>query len=297
MSRFGHQGARVGRVSNTREPGSNIWGFGSPSAPSAPNPIRTCFIGRRRYEPVHELQKHLVALRVQRHTPDLILLVEHEPVVTLGRGADETNLLLGQTAYANLGVDVVHTGRGGDVTYHGPGQLVCYPILKLTQERQDVRKYVRSLAEVMILFAREHGVEAGVVDGLIGVWADRAKPSEWAGSPWAEDLAKIGAIGVRLSRWVTMHGFALNLTVNLAAFAMIVPCGIREHGVTSIQDLVGHAPSVRDAAFRARAALSRGLDLPIGEVEDVSEAPDLLAALVGEELAAVGRGTECRGDS
>jgi lipoyl(octanoyl) transferase len=178
------------------------------------------------------------------------------------------------------------------VTYHGPGQLVCYPIVKLAPERQDVRKYVRSLAEVMILMARELGVEAGVVDGLIGVWVDRGKPSEWAGLPWAEDLAKIGAIGVRLSRWVTMHGFALNLTVNLAAFAWIIPCGIKEHGVTSIQDLVGHAPSVRDAAFGVRAALSKGLDLPIGDVEDVSEAPDLLEALVGKELAALGRQLE-----
>lgn len=264
---------------------------------NTPAPIRTCFIGRRRYAPVHELQEHLVALRAEGHTPDLILLVEHEPVVTLGRSAKETNLLMGQTAYANIGVDVVHTARGGDVTYHGPGQLVCYPILQLAQERRDVRKYVRSLAEVMILLAREYGVEAGVVDGMIGVWVDRAKPSEWAGAPWAEDIAKIGAIGVRLSRWITMHGFALNLTVNLAAFAMIIPCGIKEHGVTSIQDLVGHAPSVRDAAVGVRGALAKGLDVPIGEVEDLSEAQDPLTALVGEELAALARQMASRSDS
>ena len=279
-------------MSSLRDLSSNTWGFGSPSASSAPNPVRTCFIGRRRYAPVHELQQRLVALRAEGHTPDLILLVEHEPVVTLGRSAKETNLLMGQTGYADMGVDVVQTARGGDVTYHGPGQLVCYPILQLAPDRQDVRKYVRSLAEVMILLAREHGVEAGVVDGLIGVWVDRAKPSEWAGAPWAEDLCKVGAIGVRLSRWVTMHGFALNFTVNLAAFAMIVPCGIREHGVTSIQDLTGQAPSVRDAAFGARGALSKGLDLPIGDVEDFSEASDLLTALVGEERATLGRQME-----
>jgi lipoyl(octanoyl) transferase len=271
MSRDGRQGARVGRVSSAREA------------------IRTCFIGRRRYALVHELQQRLVALRSDGHISDVILLVEHDPVVTLGRSAKETNLLMGQTAYADMGVDVVQTARGGDVTYHGPGQLVCYPIVSLAPDRQDVRKYVRSLAEVMILMARELGVEAGVVDGLIGVWVDRAKPSEWAGSPWAEDLAKIGAIGVRLSRWVTMHGFALNLTVNLAAFTLIIPCGIRDHGVTSIQDLVGNAPSVRDAAFGARAALSKGLDLPIGGVEDLSEAPELLEALVGDELATLAR--------
>lgn len=252
-------------------------------------PIRTCFIGRRRYAPIHELQQQLVALRAEGRTRDLILLVEHEPVVTLGRSAKETNLLMGQTGYSNLGVDVVHTARGGDVTYHGPGQLVCYPILQLPPDRQDVRKYVRALSEVMILFAREHGVEAGVVDGLIGVWVDRAKHTEWAGSPWADDLAKIGAIGVRLSRWVTMHGFALNLSVNLAAFTWIIPCGISDHGVTSIQDLTDRAPSVRDAAFAVRGALSKGLDLPIGNVEDLSEEPDLLRVLLGDELAATAR--------
>lgn len=267
MSRLGREGARVGGVSQNQEP------------------IRTCFVGRRKYAPIHDLQQQLVTLRAEGRTPDLILLVEHEPVVTLGRSAKETNLLMGQTAYTNLGVDVVHTGRGGDVTYHGPGQLVCYPILQLPPGRQDVRKYVRMLSEVMILFAREHGVEAGVVDGLIGVWVDRAKHTEWAGSPWAEDLAKIGAIGVRLSRWVTMHGFALNLSVNLAAFTWIIPCGISDHGVTSVQDLTGQAPSVRDAAFAVRGALSKGLDLPIGDVEDLSEASDLLVSLVGDERA------------
>ncbi|HRI67760.1 MAG TPA: lipoyl(octanoyl) transferase LipB [Polyangium sp.] len=259
---------------------------------NARGPIRTCFIGRRRYEPIHELQQQLVALRAGGHTQDVILLVEHEPVVTLGRSAKETNLLMGQTAYANMGVDLVRTARGGDVTYHGPGQLVCYPILQLPPERQDVRKYVRSLSEVMILLAREYGVEAGVVDGLIGVWVDRAKPTEWAGSPWAEDLAKIGAIGVRLSRWVTMHGFALNLTVNLAAFTLIIPCGISDHGVTSIQDLTGKAPTIREAAFAAPALLAKGLDLPIAPVEDLADAPDPLEALVGKDLAALGRQME-----
>lgn len=254
--------------------------------------MRACFIGRRRYALVHELQEQLVALRAQGQTDDVVLLVEHDPVVTLGRSAKATNLLLGASALSDIGVDVVQTGRGGDVTYHGPGQLVCYPIISLAPDRCDVRKYVRSLAEVMILMTRELGVEAGVVDGLIGVWVDRERPSVWAGAPWAEDLAKVGAIGVRLSRWVTMHGFALNLSVNLAAFTWIVPCGIREHGVTSVEDLVGQAPSVRDAAFGARNALVKGLDMPVGVVEDLSGAEDLLTALVGPEKAALGRAME-----
>lgn len=256
------------------------------------NPIRTVFLGRRRYAPIHELQQSLAFLRAEGHTPDIVLLVEHEPVVTLGRAANASNVLLGAGALASRGVDIVQTARGGDVTFHGPGQLVCYPVLDLkrfTPERCDVRKYVRSLAEVMILVAREHGVEAGVVDGLIGVWVDRGKPTEWAGAPWAGELAKLGAIGVRLSRWVTMHGFALNLAVDLSSFQMIVPCGIREHGVTSIEELTGRAPSVRETAFGCRDALAKGLDLPIAPIEDVSGAADLLPTLVGDEAASLAR--------
>jgi lipoyl(octanoyl) transferase len=261
------------------------------------SPIKACFVGRQRYEPIHALQHELVALRGEGHIEDIVLLVEHEPVVTLGRAAETSNVLLAADALARRGVDLVRTARGGDVTYHGPGQLVCYPILDLKPDRCDVRRYVRSLAETMILLARELGVEAGVVDGLIGIWVDRAKPTEWAGAPWAGELAKLGAIGVRLSRWITMHGFAFNLSVNLDAFHMIVPCGIREHGVTSIEELTGHAPSVRDAALMAPAFLSRALDLPIAPVRDVSGAPDLLVELVGPEAAQIARSGEPRAAS
>ncbi|WP_338046428.1 lipoyl(octanoyl) transferase LipB [Polyangium spumosum] len=249
---------------------------------------KAVFLGRRRYEPIHELQRHLVALRADGHIEDIILLVEHEPVVTLGRAADEGNVLRGKEALAELGVDLVQTGRGGDVTYHGPGQLVCYPILDLRPDRCDVRRYVRSLAEVMILLARDLGVEAGVVDGLIGVWADRDKPTEWAGAPWASELAKLGAIGVRLTRWVTMHGFAFNLNVDLRAFQLIVPCGIRDHGVTSIEELTGNAPSVRDVALGCHEILSRGLDVSVSRVEDMSDVSDLERALTGEARSSSG---------
>jgi lipoyl(octanoyl) transferase len=190
--------------------------------------------------------------------------------VTLGRSADAGNVLLDRAALAARGATVAETGRGGDVTYHGPGQLVCYPILDLKPDRCDVRRYVRSLAEVMILLAREHHVEAGVVDGLIGVWVDRDAPTEWAGEPWARRLAKLGAIGVRISRWVTMHGFALNLDVDLDAFQWIVPCGIREHPVTSIRELVGRAPRTAEVALGAAPHLTAGLGVPIPSVEDWS---------------------------
>ena len=173
------------------------------------------------------------------------------------------------------------TARGGRVTYHGPGQLVCYPILDLRPDRCDVRRYVRALSEAMILIAREHGVEAGVVDRLIGVWVDRQAPTEWAGAEWAREIEKLGAIGVRLSRWVTMHGFALNLATDLAAFGLIVPCGIRDHGVTSIEALTGHRPAVRDVALASGPILATALALEVGPVEDLEGRDDLEAALVG----------------
>ena len=244
------------------------------------SPARAVWIGRRRYEPIHALQRRLVEARHEGATGDVILLVEHEPVITLGRSADATNVLFSAEALAARGVDLVETGRGGDVTYHGPGQLVAYPILDLKPERCDVRRYVRALAEAMITLARDHHVEAGVVDGMIGVWADRARPTEWAGAEWASDTVKLGAIGVRLSRWITMHGFALNLTTDLHAFDLIVPCGIRDHGVTSIQALTGRAPSVRDVAFSAPPHFARAFGQPVSDVEDLESETDLDARLI-----------------
>jgi lipoyl(octanoyl) transferase len=241
---------------------------------------RAAWLGRRRYEPIHALQKQLVEARIQEATGDLVLLLEHDPVITLGRGADRANVLFSAEALAQRGVDLVDTGRGGDVTYHGPGQLVAYPILCLKPDRCDVRRYVRALAEAMILIAREHHVEAGVVDGMIGIWADAGAPGEWAGAEWAREIKKLGAIGVRISRWITMHGFALNLTTDLDAFRLIVPCGIRAHGVTSIADLSGRRPSVRDVALSSAPLLGRALDLTIERVDDLAGVDDLDAALV-----------------
>ncbi|MFO0755522.1 MAG: lipoyl(octanoyl) transferase LipB [Byssovorax sp.] len=247
---------------------------------------RAVFLGRRRYAPVHALQQALVTARSEGLIGDMILLVEHDPVVTLGRAAEPGNVLFSEEVLRARGVDRVETGRGGDVTFHGPGQLVGYPILDLKPDRCDVRRYVRSLAEVMILIARDHHVEAGVVDGMIGVWADRAAPGQWAGAPWATDLVKIGAIGVRLSRFVTMHGFALNLCVDLASFGLIVPCGIREHGVSSIEALGGRSSSVREVALGAAPRLAQGLAYEVDGVLDLSAVDDLEGALLGAIPAA-----------
>jgi len=243
-------------------------------------PARFAWLGRRAYEPVHELQRRLVAARMAGEIGDVVLLVEHDPVVTLGRGAVESNVLVSEEVLAARGASLARTGRGGDVTYHGPGQLVGYPIVDLKPDRCDVRRYVRSLAEVMILLARAEGVEAGVVDGKIGIWADAEKPGEWAGEAWAGRIAKVGAIGVRISRWITMHGFALNVAPALEHFGWIVPCGIQEHPVTSIDALVGRSTAVRDVALGAQGAFVRAMGLR-GEIEDLERADDPEKKLIG----------------
>lgn len=240
----------------------------------APRAARAIWLGRRRYEPMHALQRRLVEARARGLVGDTILLLEHDPVVTLGRAAKPENVLLAREALAARGVDLEATGRGGDVTFHGPGQLVGYPIFDLRPDRCDVRRYVRSLADLMIRLARKYGVESGEVDGLIGIWVDRERSTEWAGPAWARELAKLGAIGVRISRWITMHGFALNLRTDLGFFGLIVPCGIRDHGVTTLAELVEGAPSPREAALAAKDELEAALDVRVPRVEDAEGADD-----------------------
>ncbi len=222
------------------------------------------WLGRVAYAEAHALQERLLAARVAGAIGDTLLLLEHPPVVTFGRSAKATNVLVAPDELRARGVDLHETARGGDVTYHGPGQLVAYPIFDLRPDRCDVRRYVRDLARVMIDLAAAYGVGASFIEGdakLVGVWAEEASPSAWAGDPRSEGgarrPAKIGAIGVRISRWVTMHGFAFNVSTDLAAFGMIVPCGIREYGATSLAALGVPAPAVRDAAREATRAFER----------------------------------------
>jgi lipoyl(octanoyl) transferase len=176
------------------------------------------------------LQRALVDDRKADRIPDTLLLLQHPHVLTLGvRRGGADHILAPPDRLAELGVEVFETGRGGDVTYHGPGQLVAYPILDLRPDRQDVHRYVRDLEEVMIRTCAACGVEAGRVPGLSGVWIDDEK---------------IGAIGVRISRWVTSHGVAFNVTTDLGFFELIVPCGIADRGVTSLEQQIGVEPSI-----------------------------------------------------
>ncbi len=245
------------------------------------------WLGRRRYEPVRALQHALQEARLEGRSRDLVLLLEHEPVVTLGRGAHDENVLFSPDALARRGIDRVVTERGGDVTFHGPGQLVGYPIVDLAPDRCDVRRYVRDLAATMVRLAAEHGVSAGTLDGAayIGTWVDRASPDAWPTDTPPASPAKLGAIGVRLSRWVTMHGFAFNGSTDLADFSgLIVPCGIRgAYGVTSLQDLLGSSPSVRTLGERAARHLAAVLDADLGPSEDLSGVDDdeLAPAILG----------------
>jgi lipoyl(octanoyl) transferase len=222
------------------------------------------WLGRVRYAEALALQERLLEARVRGEIGDTLLLLEHDPVVTLGRGARSENLLVSPEGLAKLGVDLHETSRGGDVTYHAPGQLVAYPIFDLKPDRCDVRRYVRDLARVMIDLARGHGVAASFLEGdpkLVGVWVDEEHPRQWLGDPrepgGATRPAKIGAIGVRISRWITMHGFAFNVSTDLAGFGLIVPCGIAQFGVTSLSALGFGAPSVEAMARASVAGFER----------------------------------------
>lgn len=183
------------------------------------------------YQDALALQRALVEERRADHVRDLLLLLEHPAVITLGVKGDggRSNVVAAASRLAELGIDISETGRGGDVTYHGPGQIVGYPILDLRPDRCDVHRYVRDLEEVMARVCTGYGLPARRHEGLTGTWID-------------ED--KIGAIGVRISRWITSHGFAFNVNTNLDHFNLIVPCGISNRGVTSLQRATGREVSI-----------------------------------------------------
>ncbi len=251
--------------------------------------LRAFWLGRAGYEPVHALQHQLHEARRAKRVADTVLFVEHEPTITLGRGASAEHVLSSPARLAELGVAVASTGRGGDVTLHAPGQLVCYPILDLHPDRMDVRRYVKDLNRVMMALAQSYGIHSGLIERYIGLWVDQSNPSAWPGADAARSPVKLGAIGVRISRWVTMHGFAFNLSTDLSLFGLIVPCGIRELGVASVHSLTGGAPGVRAAAERALSIFCRIFEYPEASLQDESPAA-LSARLEGARASSADSG-------
>jgi lipoyl(octanoyl) transferase len=198
--------------------------------------MRVCeakWLGGVGYSEALSMQESAVNSLRSGEGDEQLLLLEHPHVFTLGRGADSANILAGADQLESLSIEVHETGRGGDVTYHGPGQLVGYPIINLKPDRCDVHRYVRDIEEVLIRSIAELGITGERIAGLTGVWVGNEK---------------IAAIGVRIARWITSHGFALNVNTDLDYFQMIVPCGITDKGVTSLSRLLGQPLDMNDVA-------------------------------------------------
>jgi lipoyl(octanoyl) transferase len=206
-------------------------------------PLTVRRLGSVPYAEGVELQAALVRERRAGAIPDTLLLLEHPHVITLGSGAHEENILCSPEERAERGIELYKSGRGGDVTYHGPGQLVGYPILDLKPDRCDLHAYLRDLEEALIGVLGDFGLEAGRAEGLTGVWVGDEK---------------LAAIGVRVSSgWITSHGFALNVSTDLGFFGTIVPCGIRDHGVGSLEGVLGRAVAMEEVEAACVRHLSR----------------------------------------
>ena len=209
-------------------------------------PITTRWLGRVDYAEGLALQRRLVAERREDQIEDTLLLLEHPPVITLGRNSDRANVLEGDDDLRARGIEIHEIGRGGDVTFHGPGQLVGYPIVKLVDREKDAHAYLRNLEAGLIDLAAHYGITARRVAGLTGIWVGDEK---------------LAAIGVRLSTgWITSHGFAFNVTTDLDGFSAIVPCGIHGKGVTSLERLLADCPAIDEVAAIAVNKISTAVE-------------------------------------
>jgi lipoyl(octanoyl) transferase len=212
-------------------------------------------LGLMGYAEAWALQKRIVAARKAGATEDVLLLCEHPHVITQGRNGNRENLLVSDHILRQKGVEFHATDRGGDITYHGPGQIVGYPILNLAAIRRDVGWYVRALEEAMLRATSEFGIAAARVPGKTGIWVQRGATEE-----------KLAAIGVHLSRWVTSHGFAYNVSTDLRYFDLIVPCGIADRKPTSLEKLLGRSVKREEVAPRIANHLSEVFGLNLREV-------------------------------
>jgi len=213
---------------------------------------KTCWLvdlGLIAYGPAWELQQQLVEARKANALPDVLLFCEHPHVITLGRNGKMEHLRASRHVLQQMNVDLHPSDRGGDITYHGPGQVVAYPILDLAEHRRDVRWYVEQLEEVMIRTTKDFGIAAKRVEGEHGAWIDGRASEE-----------KIGALGVHMSRWVTSHGLAYNVRTDLGYFDLIVPCGIRGKGVTSLERALGRRVRMEEVRERLASNFSAVFD-------------------------------------
>jgi lipoyl(octanoyl) transferase len=217
-------------------------------------------LGTVRYGEALELQTALAEERRHGRIGDVLLLLEHPHVLTLGARGDggRAHILATPARLSELGVEVFETGRGGDVTYHGPGQLVGYPILDLKPDRCDVHKYVRDIEEVIIRTVADYGIRAGRIADLTGVWVGHEK---------------IAAIGIRIARWITSHGFAFNISTSLDYFRLIVPCGITDRGVTSLERLLGRTVALDEVEDRLSRHFCDVFGCVMGESQAAASAP------------------------
>jgi len=225
---------------------------------------KTIDLGLIGYQAAAALQQRLVAARKLAAVPDLLLFCEHPHVITLGRNGKRENLRVSEGLLSRQGVEFHHTNRGGDITYHGPGQIVGYPILDLNGIRRDVVWYVRQLEQCMIQATSSFGIEAFRIPGCTGVWVR-------GGDHFPKE--KLASIGVHISRWVTSHGFAYNVSTDLRFFDLITPCGIADCRVTSLEKLLGHSVSRAEAMARLSDGFSEAFGLELtsatsGDLDD-----------------------------
>jgi lipoyl(octanoyl) transferase len=234
----------------------NVLAAARDGSTSQPGPIVATWLGRIGYREAHALQKRLVGDRADERIGDQLLLLEHPPVLTLGRNADRAHILASPEALRARAIEVVQVERGGEVTYHGPGQLVAYPILALSRRGLLIRPLVRALEAALVATCAAHGVAAARRDGHPGCWCD----------PTGDRPRKIGALGLRIERGVSYHGIALNVTVDLADFDLIDPCGLPGVASTSIAAELGDAAALpsTDSVQRAAVIFARALAHELG---------------------------------